>query len=123
MKAKPIVTTKKPKVPIKTIDEELADCRKAFRKYKRAKYCWCCHHETLCEALDENGPEQRIRFIVEKKDLCEVAVRLRNFRPIICKEWDVDSQWDYYVECKYNPSRFNKQWPNNNWNKVDKCIF
>ena len=74
-------TTKIPKTPIGTIEEELAACRKAFQENPEAKYAWCCHHSVLLEPLTEPY-ENRIKYILSYKEAEQQAIRFRNFRPV-----------------------------------------
>ena len=37
--------------PLKTIEEELTDCRAALAGSKVGDLVWCCHHEVLAEVL------------------------------------------------------------------------
>ena len=67
--------------PIKSIEEELADCRKAFAEHPDAKLVWCCHHTVLVEKLTEPF-ENRISYILLVKPEEERAARFRNFRPV-----------------------------------------
>ena len=67
--------------PIKSIEEELADCRQAFAEHPDAKTVWCCHHEVLVEELTDPF-EARISYILSDKPEEERAVRFRNFRPV-----------------------------------------
>ena len=67
--------------PIKSIEKELAACRKAFAEHPNAKLVWCCHHEVLVEKLTEPF-ENRISYILSNKPEAEQAVRFRNFRPV-----------------------------------------
>jgi cation transport regulator ChaB len=69
------------KKKIKSIEEELADCRAAFAQHPNAKLVWMCHHEVLIEPLT-NPFEHRINYILINKPENERAVRLRNFRPV-----------------------------------------
>jgi hypothetical protein len=66
---------------IKSIEEELADCRAAFAQHPNANLVWMCHHEVLIEPLIEPF-ENRINYILINKPENERAVRLRNFRPV-----------------------------------------
>ena len=64
-----------------TIEEEAAECRKAFEGVEVGAPVWCCHHERLSEVLDEPA-ENRITYILTSKDRSEQAIRLREFRPV-----------------------------------------
>ncbi len=65
-----------------TIEQEAADCRKAFEGVAVGAPVWCCHHERLAERLEEPA-ENRIRFILSHKLVGEQARRLREFRPML----------------------------------------
>ena len=67
--------------PLKSIAEELANCRAAFAAYPNVTWAWCCHHEVLCEKLTEPA-ENRIAYIISNKPKSEHAIRFRNFRPV-----------------------------------------
>ena len=67
--------------PIKSIEKELAACRKAFAEHPNAKLVWCCHHTVLVEKLTEPF-ENRISYILSNKPEEERATRFRNFRPV-----------------------------------------
>jgi hypothetical protein len=64
-----------------TIEQEAADCRKAFEGIEVGAPVWCCHHSKLAEALEEPA-ENRISYILSAKDVRERALRLKEFRPI-----------------------------------------
>lgn len=66
---------------LKSIKEELADCRAAFAAAKVLGHAWCCHHRVRTEALSD-PPEVRIQYILNSKPRYEHAIRLRNFRPV-----------------------------------------
>lgn len=66
---------------LKSISEELAACRAAFAAAPDAEYAWCCHHQARVEGLMQT-PEERINYIRTFKPFAEIAVRLRNFRPV-----------------------------------------
>ena len=71
------------KIKLKSIEEELIDCRAAFAAHPEAKFGWCIHHEVLFEQIDkESGVEGRIACIMKDKLEGERAIRLRNFRPV-----------------------------------------
>ena len=71
------------KIKLKSIEEELIDCRAAFAAHPEAKFGWCIHHEVLFEQIDkEYGVEGRIACIMNGKAEGERAIRLRNFRPV-----------------------------------------
>ena len=68
---------------LKSIEEELADCKKAFARVKVGSLVWCCHHEMLIEQLEEPAIN-RINYIMGSKSEHERSRRLREFRP--CKD-------------------------------------
>ena len=68
-------------IKLKSVEEELADCQKAWTDNPKATFAWCCHHANLIEPLTEPA-EVRIQFILSDKSKNEQAVRLRNFRPV-----------------------------------------
>lgn len=73
--------------PLKSIEAELADCRKAWKPYAnkwRGVSAWCLHHRVHCELLRE-PPEDRIDYILSEKPEREHAIRFRNFRPVRVK--------------------------------------
>src|SRR3990167_10761203 len=67
--------------PLKSIEEEAADCRAAFVGAAVGTPVWCCHHERLYEVLEEPA-ENRIAYILSDKPSFERARRLREFRPV-----------------------------------------
>jgi hypothetical protein len=69
------------KTPIKSIAEELNDCKLAFEAYPDAKFAWTCHHSVLIEQLTEPWMN-RVNYILNEKPENQQAVRLRNFRPV-----------------------------------------
>ena len=69
------------KTPLKSIEEELKDCRKALENSKLWDFCWHIHHAKLIEFLYQL-PEERIQYILVHKPLAEQAARLRSFRPV-----------------------------------------
>ena len=74
---------KKQTAKLKSIEEELIDCRAAFVAHPKAKFGWCIHHEVLFEPIDKvSGVEGRITCIMKDKLEGERAIRLRNFRPV-----------------------------------------
>ena len=77
-----------------TIEEEAAECRKAFEGVEVGAPVWCCHHERLSEVLDEPA-ENRITYILTSKDRSEQAIRLREFRPVKDRETFAPLYADY----------------------------
>lgn len=71
----------KTKLVLKSIEEEAADCRKAFENFPVGGFVLHCHHEVLGETLREPA-ESRIRYILTFKVPEEQALRLRLFRPV-----------------------------------------
>ena len=71
-------------IKLKSIDEEAADCRKAFQHSKIGDLVQHCHHEVGCETLTQ-AAEDRIAYILSYKPVPEQALRLRLFRPIAVK--------------------------------------
>ena len=70
------------KIKLKSIEEELIDCRAAFAAHPKAKFGWCIHHDVHVEPIDKvSGVEGRITCIMKDKLEGERAIRLRNFRP------------------------------------------
>src|SRR3990167_9332473 len=67
--------------PLKSIEEEAADCRAAFVGAAVGTPVWCCHHERLYEVLEEPA-ENRIAYILSDKPSFERTRRLREFRPV-----------------------------------------
>jgi hypothetical protein len=65
---------------LKSIKQEAADCRRAFKNFK-GKYVVHCHHQSEFEKLTESA-ENRIAYILSDKPKDEQALRLRLFRPI-----------------------------------------
>jgi hypothetical protein len=77
---------------LKSIEEEAADCRKAFEGFPVDGYTLHCHHEIIGETL--TGPaEHRIAFILTQKSENERALRLRLFRPIPKEKLEADAEW------------------------------
>ena len=71
------------KIKLKSIEEELIDCRAAFAAHPKAKFGWCIHHDVHVEPIDKvSGVEGRITCIMKDKLEGERAIRLRNFRPV-----------------------------------------
>ena len=74
----------KTSIKIKSINEELKACKKAFTSNPEAEFAWTCHHAVLVEHLTEPY-QNRIEYIMTEKPESERAVRLRNFRPVRIK--------------------------------------
>ena len=68
-------------INLKSIKEEAAACRRAFKGFKVGGHVVHCHHKTLVETLDE-PVEHRILYILTEKLEGEQALRLRLFRPV-----------------------------------------
>ena len=68
------------KTELKSIEEELVDCRAAHRNSKVGDLVFACHHKVLLEVLTEPA-ENRIAYIMTEKPENERAARLRCFRP------------------------------------------
>ena len=66
---------------LKSIEEEAADCRKAFEGVPVGALTLHCHHGELGERLIEPA-ENRIAYILSDKPKTEQALRLRLFRPV-----------------------------------------
>ena len=66
---------------LKSIEEEAADCHKAFEGVTVGTLVLHCHHKVLSEALSEPA-EHRIAYILDHKPKYEQALRLRLFRPV-----------------------------------------
>ena len=66
---------------LKSIPEELADCRRAFEESPASTWAWCLHHEVHVEPLTESW-QNRINYIATGKPEAERALRFRNFRPV-----------------------------------------
>ena len=88
---------------LKSIEEELEDCRKRFEGVGVGALVWCCHHSIELEMLTEL-PEARIAYIMREKSVDERARRLHEFAPLrgelhaqVIKaraEWDkADAEW------------------------------
>ena len=87
-------------IKLKSVEEELDDCQKAWTENPNAKFAWCCHHALLIEPLTEPA-EVRIQFILSDKSKNEQAVRLRNFRPV-----RIELPAEYNKACaEYNKAR------------------
>ena len=81
-------------IKLKSIDEEAADCRKAFVNSKIGDLVQHCHHEIGCEVLIEEA-EARIAYILSYKPVPEQALRLRLFRPIAMEDLPAEYQKAY----------------------------
>ena len=79
-------------LPLQSIEQEAADCRKAFANSKIGDPVWLCHHSQLFEVLTEPA-EERISYILSYKPETEQALRLREFRPMLHPERYTD-YWD-----------------------------
>jgi len=66
---------------LKSIEEELEDCRKRFEGVGVGALVWCCHHSIELEMLTEL-PEARIAYIMSEKSVDERARRLYEFAPV-----------------------------------------
>ena len=66
---------------LKSIEEELEDCRKRFEGVGVGALVWCCHHSIELEMLTEL-PEARIAYIMREKSVDERARRLHEFAPL-----------------------------------------
>jgi len=66
---------------LKSIEEELEDCRKRFEGVGVGALVWCCHHSIELEMLTEL-PEARIAYIMREKIVDERARRLYEFAPV-----------------------------------------
>ena len=66
---------------LKSIEEELEDCRKRFEGVGVGALVWCCHHSIELEMLTEL-PEARIAYIMREKSVDERARRLYEFAPV-----------------------------------------
>jgi len=66
---------------LKSIEEELEDCRKRFEGVGVGALVWCCHHSIELEMLTEL-PEARIAYIMREKSVDERARRLHEFAPV-----------------------------------------
>jgi hypothetical protein len=64
-----------------SIEQEAANCRKAFEGVEVGAFILHCHHEVLAERLDEPA-ERRINYILVNKPEKEQSLRLRLFRPV-----------------------------------------
>ena len=67
-------------MPLKSIEEEAADCRAAFKGFTVGTPAWHVHHAVLCEIVTE-PIENRISYILSHKAVAEQALRLRLMRP------------------------------------------
>ena len=66
---------------LKSIAEEAADCREAFKNSKIGDIAVHYHHDNLAEKLNEPA-KNRITYILAEKPEAEQALTLRLFRPI-----------------------------------------
>lgn len=72
---------KKKAMQLKSVKEEAADCRAAFKGSHIGDVAFHIHHRILGEHLDEPAAN-RIAYIIKYKPAEEQPVRLRCFRPI-----------------------------------------
>ena len=77
---------------LKSIEEEAADCRKAFEGVPVGALTLHCHHGELGERLIEPA-ENRIAYILSDKPKTEQALRLRLFRPVPQALVEADADW------------------------------
>jgi uncharacterized membrane protein YqiK len=76
---------------LKSIEEEAADCRKAFKGFPIGGYTLHCHHGCVGEILTEEA-ENRITYILTQKPESERALRLRLFRPVFKEKLEADAE-------------------------------
>lgn len=74
-------------IQLKSIEEEIADCRKAFEGVAVGTWVRHCHHREPFEKLAEPA-ENRIVYIRNHKPLEEQALRFRCFRPMSKEDGD-----------------------------------
>ena len=67
---------------LKSIEEEAADCRAAFRNSKAGDWSIHIHHGAECVEQFYEPPENRIAYILSQKSKEERAIRLRFMRPM-----------------------------------------
>ena len=77
---------------LKSIQEEAADCRKAFEGVEVGALVLHCHHETLAEPLSEPA-DHRIEYILKHKPEHEQSLRLRLFRPVSQEVINRNADW------------------------------
>ena len=77
---------------LKSIEEEAADCRRAFEGVEIGGLVLHCHHEVLSERLSEPA-EHRIAYILDYKLEHERALRLRLFRPVSLDVINRNADW------------------------------
>ena len=77
---------------LKSIQEEAADCRKAFEGVEVGALVLHCHHETLAEPLSEPA-DHRIEYILKRKPEHEQSLRLRLFRPVSQEVINRNADW------------------------------
>ncbi len=96
---------------LKSIGEELAACRAAFRKYPEATHAWFIHHGRLVEEINANwgSIKSRIQHIIEFKMRNQRANRFRKMRPVKPLKKGQRMSKAVYL----------KQWPNSA--KVPRC--
>ncbi len=76
---------------LKSIEEEAAACREAFKGFPVGGYVLHCHHDQPVEVLWEDA-EHRVTHILTQKPENERALRLRLFRPVSEKELKADAE-------------------------------
>jgi len=124
--------------PLKSVEEELADCRAAFAAYPKTGWLWRCHHEVHIEQL-KACVEDRIDFIHRYKDYDEQACRFRNLRPVRVKlPCEVVDAWQLFQDAEgsdilgtHDDFKFaledwspelkalhDQDWPDNTWNGI-----
>ncbi len=81
---------------LKSIEEEAAACREAFKGFPVGRYVLHCHHDQPVEVLWEDA-EHRVTYILTQKPENERALRLRLFRPVSEKELKADAEWKKVV--------------------------
>ena len=77
---------------LKSIQEEAADCRKAFEGVEVGALVLHCHHEYLAEPLNEPA-DHRIEYILKHKPEHEQSLRLRLFRPVSQEVINRNADW------------------------------
>ena len=88
---------------LKSIQEEAADCRKAFEGVEVGALVLHCHHEYLAEPLNEPA-DHRIEYILKHKPEHEQSLRLRLFRPVSQEVINRNADWqkaDAYRQKSY----------------------
>jgi hypothetical protein len=77
---------------LKSIKEEAADCRKAFKGFAVGGLVLHLHHEMVCETLIQ-PIEDRIAYILTRKPKDERALRLRLCRPVPAEELKASAEF------------------------------